>query len=461
MDEFDQAAIPDNLINYLRGIEARLNALETGNSDANPQAALDGEPEIRSGLIAAGVGDPYGEGDPFTGTAMLYPPVVVGSDEYNLVGMNAGALEFGLSATTGKGVFGGGAGQIGRDGVLMTTGNPMMQDDGNDMAAFGILPGIGMSLLSCMAYTKATVANGDFETGDLSNWSTSGGGAGSISSSYAHNGTYSCELSDGDGIRSDFITSTRRCYVIDFWVYKGTAGLAELQIAVGGYDAGGNLLDGYQDSVSINSVGIWQRVLMPCKLVNVPAKVKIEIELIVSSGTALHYIDDINLYTTNRMGVLTFKADEQFDFMTRGATFSIGDKIETLNTVQPIGVIDGNPNLAQVDAGATRYLGNSGAFDPTEADVAVQMPVACTLKNLYVRTRSAQPGTGSLVFTLQINGVDTSLTATVAAGGAAVLLSDTTDIEYVTAGQRIALKAVNNASSASAQVASWSIGLFA
>lgn len=75
-----------------------------------------------------------------------------------------------------------------------------------------------------------------------------------------------------------------------------------------------------------------------------------------------------------------------------------------------------------------------------------------TLKNLRVRTGSAQPGTGSMVVTLNVGGSPSALTLTIAAGAAAGSFADTTHSVAYSAGSNIRFDFQNNASTASAQV---------
>jgi len=87
------------------------------------------------------------------------------------------------------------------------------------------------------------------------------------------------------------------------------------------------------------------------------------------------------------------------------------------------------------------------------------MPVAGTLKNLYIRNGSTQSATGNIVFTVRKNGADTSMTVTYSnADGAATTKSDTTNTVSVVAGDLICIKAVNSApSSASGNFVSFTI----
>lgn len=80
------------------------------------------------------------------------------------------------------------------------------------------------------------------------------------------------------------------------------------------------------------------------------------------------------------------------------------------------------------------------------------IPLTGTLKNLYFRLGSAQPGTGSLV--IEIFGGASGTTATgikitIPAGSASATYSDTSNTFAHTAGDLVTVKITNNASGAS------------
>lgn len=125
-----------------------------------------------------------------------------------------------------------------------------------------------------------------------------------------------------------------------------------------------------------------------------------------------------------------------------------------------VGTLFGHGQLGTVPAGATRFLGSIAGMDTSDPNASVHVNEDCTLKYFYIRTASTQPGTGTLDFTLRINGVETTITCTVAINGVAALFSDLTHTASISRGQRVTVKAVNNASGASAQIAGWSVGMF-
>jgi len=107
----------------------------------------------------------------------------------------------------------------------------------------------------------------------------------------------------------------------------------------------------------------------------------------------------------------------------------------------------------------TRYHAIAGTVSSLNTPYQTPVPTACTFSNFYVRIYSAQGGTGSLVFTLQKNAVDTALVVTIAAGSAAGNFSDTSNSVSFSAGDTWQIKTVQNATSGSTSVAGYSFKL--
>jgi len=116
----------------------------------------------------------------------------------------------------------------------------------------------------------------------------------------------------------------------------------------------------------------------------------------------------------------------------------------------PIGQsISGTLGGSTVPAATTQF-GIPGAAAPgiTENLRQMVMPRAGTLRNLYVATSTAQPGTGALVATLRKNGVDTTVSLSVGAGAAAGVFSDTTHTTTVAVGGLVSVSLANTAPAA-------------
>ena len=110
-------------------------------------------------------------------------------------------------------------------------------------------------------------------------------------------------------------------------------------------------------------------------------------------------------------------------------------------------------------SGLTRYTSANGNYNATESVVAFPMTMACTVGNLYFITSNSQSGTGSLVCTVRKNSASSTIVATVAAGGAGQVASDTTHTSAFSAGDTFDVMIVNNASATSAQITgiSWTV----
>jgi hypothetical protein len=118
-------------------------------------------------------------------------------------------------------------------------------------------------------------------------------------------------------------------------------------------------------------------------------------------------------------------------------------------------IFGGHGRNDTVGASTTEYVGlfQAPALTATENLTQGVIPIHCSIVSMYIVVRSAQPASGSLVFTLRKNGVDTSLVITVAAGAAAATNSTTGSVEFYP-GDIISLKAANNATAASGAIAS-------
>lgn len=113
----------------------------------------------------------------------------------------------------------------------------------------------------------------------------------------------------------------------------------------------------------------------------------------------------------------------------------------------------GNGNT--VPAGATVYgqFGFGNSLSTTE-NIRQNLVVApCIIKNLWVRTLTAQPASGSLVITIRYNAGNSSLTTTIPANSPAGTYYDLTNsLNISSAGALISIEFKNNATSTSANV---------
>lgn len=118
-----------------------------------------------------------------------------------------------------------------------------------------------------------------------------------------------------------------------------------------------------------------------------------------------------------------------------------------------------NAGAAQISAATTAYapIGSTSNFNATENNRQTLATIPMLVSNLVITTATSQSGTGSLVYTLRKNGVDTAITVTIAAGSAAGTFTDSTNSVLFAANDLISLKGVNSASANSSQLIAWSI----
>lgn len=122
----------------------------------------------------------------------------------------------------------------------------------------------------------------------------------------------------------------------------------------------------------------------------------------------------------------------------------------SLSSVLSCAMGNGNTVALSTTVYAQWFFGSS--FQANETNRQIQAVFAGTIKNLYVRTSTAQSGTGSLVVTLRNNTADTTVTLTIAAGAAAGTFTDLVNSFTVAAGDDLSIKIVNNATATSATI---------
>jgi hypothetical protein len=133
---------------------------------------------------------------------------------------------------------------------------------------------------------------------------------------------------------------------------------------------------------------------------------------------------------------------------------------ELANPFSSKGTIGAAFNSTTVANGATNYFpfySGNAANTPTESLRQIPASSDMVVSGYRLVTGTSQPATGSFVITLRINGVDTALTVTIAAGAVAGTYSDLTNVVYITAGDLLTWKMVNNASTSSAAMIGWSL----
>lgn len=154
----------------------------------------------------------------------------------------------------------------------------------------------------------------------------------------------------------------------------------------------------------------------------------------------------------------------KFEGKVDALTYSLNGTAVTIGTTFSTGVTAGVANNAATTAyqpfnfmPSATFATASSSWSATESGKQTLVTHACTLKNFFFITNSAQDASGSQVLTVRVNGVDTSITVTIAANGAVGTYSDTTHTASVPAGGLVSLKSVNNAGLAGAALVQWAI----
>lgn len=119
-----------------------------------------------------------------------------------------------------------------------------------------------------------------------------------------------------------------------------------------------------------------------------------------------------------------------------------------------------NLGFATIPSGATQYapIGSQASFNSDETTRYTPQPYAAVVYRFKIYIRTAQPATGSLVCNLRANGVNIS-TITIPAGSAAGTYSSST-VVAVAENDLLTIGVTNNASSASAQLTTSTIGFY-
>jgi hypothetical protein len=180
-------------------------------------------------------------------------------------------------------------------------------------------------------------------------------------------------------------------------------------------------------------------------------KVTYDSKGLVTSGTSLTASDLPSSIDATKIASGTVDNTE-FGYLN-GVTSAIQTQLNNKKDT----VTYGNVYAVSVGASTTVYAAVSGltTFNATESNRHFAVPVAGTLKNLYVKMSGTQSATGTLVITMRNNATSSSVAVTVANGdGASPTKSDNSNTLTVAAGDLLAIQLVNNATATSASVVS-------
>ena len=155
----------------------------------------------------------------------------------------------------------------------------------------------------------------------------------------------------------------------------------------------------------------------------------------------------------NAISPLTTKGDLAAHNGTNNVRVSVGSngQILTADSTNANGVKWGN-NVGTIFAGSlagatvtvgTRYISAaSTTSSATLANRQIIMPTAGTLRDFYFVTTGAEPAGATLVLTINVNGINSSVTVTVPSSSAAATFSDTVNTVAVAAGNLVTIQAV-------------------
>lgn len=145
------------------------------------------------------------------------------------------------------------------------------------------------------------------------------------------------------------------------------------------------------------------------------------------------------------------------DLVAGGSTtITPDDGANTITISSSYKTIIGSMPVSSVPASSTGYapIFSQNNFSTTESQRQMIMPFAGTASNLYVVMTGNQPASGSMVVTVRKNGSATTLTLTIAANATAATFSDTSNSFTFSAGDKISLQFVNNATGNSGAISS-------
>ena len=182
---------PSSLANVVRDLSKRVQQLENKDVDVNSWDEICESFGLqREGEFRSGEGEP---GDGFTGGRFGYPGFFYNGKLWFLVGVNNDRMMVGLDLETGEICGAGGALTIGEQGIVLegltsailqkATGGWLGSEEQTRYGKLGMflpdgsrVPAWGLELLDDVS-GDPVLPNGLFGTGDLTDWTASGGGS--------------------------------------------------------------------------------------------------------------------------------------------------------------------------------------------------------------------------------------------------------------------------------------------
>jgi hypothetical protein len=167
------------------------------------------------------------------------------------------------------------------------------------------------------------------------------------------------------------------------------------------------------------------------------------------SNTEFGYLDGVTSAIQTQLNATQEKLVSGTNIKTVNSTSLLGSGNVAVAAQDSISLI--NNTLVTLGTSTTSYI-SFCAFttNSTEANRQVIIPIAGTIRSLYVLTSSTQSAGGSQVCTVRKNTANTAITTTIAANAVAGTFSDTTNTVSVAAGDKLSLQVQNNAATGSA-----------
>lgn len=396
-------ADPDDLRNIVLQLSNRLNALEKAFLEVDSIDEISGDMgEMRGGAFITGTGDPFDNtNDPYTGVAIVEPGIDPDGSgtTYELIGMNAGVLEVGID-NTGKLLAGGGAVTIDSTGIDIANGSVKLDANGMSIP----VPEGAIDNLKSIKYTIG---------------------------------------SDVSFILSEFkdITSTFTAYIYEQFFRRPTTPNLEYYKIFNSDDPTGDPHGEYQVNIyKPTDDGVGSRADMNFSVAAFSGQ-QASVELSADSDTDTSQV----LISANIIDLIA-------DTLTKNS-------INILTADSGTCILVGNGNLTTIAAGATALYGFG--LTGTLAGNSARTVITPSMNILAFKLRwtTAQPGTGTLVWSILDASGNNYASYTVPAGGAAGNATGTINIANIPNSAALLVSIKNNASSASAQIANFSITL--
>jgi hypothetical protein len=180
------------------------------------------------------------------------------------------------------------------------------------------------------------------------------------------------------------------------------------------------------------------------------------------SGTWVSYVSlpDSNFVPTTRtINGYDLSANRTLSASDVGAPSGSGTSTNT-NTGDNF-ILTGAPVQSNAGtSGAVRYYGFSdNVAATTETSRRTVITKDTIFKGFFLRTSGTQPASGSHIITVLKNGVATGITITIPAGSGTGVFSETLNTISTVSGDELSLEAINNASTTSSIIISYSLGV--